>query len=76
MRADLTPQMLGTCRDSRSCNRFLREHGIKGVMFQAIPTPQEPRTIYGLFILGEDRYWREIYRSDKIRDCIIALGYY
>lgn len=75
MRADLTPQMLGTCRDSRSCNRFLREHGIKGVMFQAIRT-RETRTIYGLFILGEDHYWREIYRSDKIRDCIIALGYY
>lgn len=75
MCSDLTPQMLASCKDSRSCNKVLREHGITKVMFQAIPT-REPRTMYGLFILGEDHYWREIYRSDKIRDCIIALGYY
>lgn len=75
MRADLIPQMLASCKDSRSANLFLKRNNVKGVMFQAIPT-REARTIYGLFILGEDHWWREIYRSDKIRDCIIALGYY
>lgn len=72
---DLIPQMLATCHDSRSCNRFLREHGIHGIQFQAIRT-RESRSIYGLFIRGKDCYWREVYRSDSIRDCITALGYY
>lgn len=75
MRADLIPMMLESCKDSRSCNRFLREHEIHGIQFQAIPS-REARTIYGLFIRGKDCYWREVYRSTSIRDCITALGYY
>lgn len=74
MRADLIPRMLASCKDSRSCNKFLREHGFRGVRIQAIPT-REARTIYGLFV-RRDGWDLEVYRSDSIRDVITSLGYY
>lgn len=74
MMQDLIPRMLESCKDSRSCNKFLREHGFRGVRIHAIPT-REARTIYGLFV-RRDGWDLEVYRSDSIRDCITALGYY
>lgn len=74
MKSDLIPKMLESCKDSRSCNRFLREHEIHGIQFQAIRT-RGSRTIYGLFV-RRDGWDLEVYRSDSIRDCITALGYY
>ncbi len=74
MRADLIPRMLESCRNSRFCNKILREHGFRGVRIHAIPT-RESRTIYGLFV-RRDGWDLEVYRSDSIRDVISALGYY
>ena len=74
MMQDLIPQMRESCKDSRSCNKFLREHGFRGVRIHAIPT-REARTIYGLFV-RRDGWDLEVYRSDSIRDVISALGYY
>lgn len=74
MKSELIPQMLASCKDSRSCNKFLREHGFQGVRIHAIST-RESRTLYGLFV-RRDGWDMEVYRSDSIRDCITALGYY
>lgn len=77
MYKELIPEMLTTCTDSRSCNRFLNAHGIHNVRFQCQrKTFHEMRRIYTLRICAADHEYRIIHQSTDLQDCIVALGYY
>lgn len=77
MDKNLISVMLASCKDSRSCNKFLKDHGITNIRFQCQPKSfYEPRRIYTLRICAADHEYRIIYRSTNLSECIVALGYY
>ena len=69
--------MADTCHDTRSANRFFKEHGFGQFRIQAIKrTPLENRRTYGLFIRMADYNYHRLYQSTEFRDIIQAFEFY
>lgn len=69
--------MADTCHDTRSANRFFKEHGFGQFRIQAIKrTPLENRRTYGLFIRMADYNYHQLYQSTEFRDIIQAFEFY
>lgn len=68
--------MRKNCRDSRTANKFLADHGIKGVRFRSVKKSRlEPRHMYELMVFDHERdhEYKSVCVAPTISECIYAL---
>lgn len=68
--------MRKNCRDSRTANKFLADHGIKGVRFRSVKKSRlEPRHMYELMVFDHERdhEYKSVCVAPNIFECIYAL---
>lgn len=71
--------MRKNCHDSHTANKFLADHGIKGVRFRSVKKSRlEPRHMYELMVFDHERdhEYKSVCVAPTISECIYALQVY